>query len=159
MQSIRSPGHLWAKFSWDSWLNPHPLLVSFSSHRLHFWCILAVGWTKNDRFTLLGRGPPSRTKRKDSNFAKNVLGVKHELFSQDFGRHQEAFPKLGNQLWAEEGWKSALGTAHLKLSSKSVWSFSYSKLEWRLCVALSREWQCKGWGPQHFPCMCQFFNC
>lgn len=31
-QPIRSHGQLWAKFSWDPWLNMHPLLLISSSH-------------------------------------------------------------------------------------------------------------------------------
>lgn len=56
MQPIRSHGHLWAKFSGDSWLSPHPLLMSSSSHSLRSWSILAVGWIKTTGSLCWGGG-------------------------------------------------------------------------------------------------------
>lgn len=47
-----------------------PLLLPPSALLMHF----GSGVNQDDRFTLLGRGSPSRTKRKDSNFDKNTLG-------------------------------------------------------------------------------------
>lgn len=125
------------------------LLLLPSALLMHF----GSGVNQDDRFTLLGRGHPSRTKRKDSNFVKNILGENHELFSQDFGKYQEVISCR----------RRRDRKVHLELHT---WSYHPGQSDLFVTQSLSKdsvasrgEWQCKHWGPQHFPWVCHFFNC